>query len=536
MTGSRQKPVANMESLQRLFCLPEGQGSTLGKIDREISENLLGFLRENIVALEKPANELEKSFLDTKIPSDPIYVSDQARFLMDEVVSQSVHTAAPTFIGHMTSALPYFMLPLAKIMIALNQNLVKIETAKAFTPLERQVLGMLHRLIYGRSDRFYNAKTQNPQASLGSLCSDGTVANITALWVALNRLLPANESFHGLNNEGLYRAMNEYPYEDLKILVSQRGHYSLHKAAALLGIGKQNLVSIETDHHQKIRMDLLEAKVQELKKKRVGIVAIVGIAGTTETGNVDPLDKMADLCQREGIYFHVDAAWGGPTLFSRRYGKLLCGIERADSVTIDAHKQLYVPVGAGMVLFQDETSLDLIEHSAQYIIRSGSRDLGRKSLEGSRPGMAMLVHSGLRVIGQKGYELLIDTGIEKALLFGKMIDEHPDFELITEPELNILTYRFVPESLSDDKRRASGLLNKLTIKIQKKQRELGRSFVSRTSLELHHYGKEAVCVFRVVLANPLTQKEHLKDILDEQRVLGYEIFGMMTIPGKSLPL
>jgi glutamate decarboxylase len=172
-------------------------------------------------------------------------------------------------------------------------------------------------------------------------------------------------------------------------------------------------------------------------------LCLVGIAGTTETGNIDPLDELADLAQELGCHYHVDAAWGGATLALRHLQGLLKGIERADSVTIDAHKQLYVPMGAGMVLFKDPTALAAIEHHAAYILREGSRDLGSHTLEGSRPGMAMLVHAGLSIIGRKGYEILIDQGIERACRFAQ-IDAHPDFELITEPELNILTYRYNP--------------------------------------------------------------------------------------------
>lgn len=153
---------------------------------------------------------------------------------------------------------------------------------------------------------------------------------------------------------------------------------------------------------------------------------------------------MADLAIELGCHYHVDAAWGGATLFSDTYRGLLKGIERADSVTIDAHKQLYVPMGAGMVLFKDPATLSSIEHHAAYIIRRGSRDLGSHTLEGSRPGMAILVHAGLSIIGRYGYELLIDQGIERARGFAQRIDEHPDFELVSEPELNILSYRYNP--------------------------------------------------------------------------------------------
>jgi glutamate decarboxylase len=518
-------PEANYESLLRIFTVPESENSTLGKIEKQISENLVDFFKEHIVSRVIAPNELERNFLDSQIPEEPTFVSEQADFLLKNVVAESVHVASPKFIGHMTSALPYFMLPLSKMMIALNQNLVKIETSKAFTPLERQVLGMLHRLIYNRHQSFYEEHIQYSGSALGAFCSDGTIANLTALWVAINRLFQPQQDFAGIGEEGLFAAMQHYDYQGVAILVSRRGHYSLKKAANLLGIGRRNLISIPTDTNNKIIVSELLETIQRCKKQRIAIVAVVGIAGTTETGSVDPLDELADICEAHDIHFHVDAAWGGPTLFSKKYKHLLKGIERADSVTFDAHKQLYVPMGAGMALFKDHKSLTLVAHYAEYIIRKGSRDLGRMTIEGSRPGMAMLVHSGLRIMGRKGYELLIDGGIEKARTFAEMIKATEDFELISEPELNLLTYRFVPADVrrfmatcsKEELFNINAHLNRLTITIQKEQRDRGASFVSRTALEPSHYHGQLINVFRVVLANPLTQVQHLEEILVEQR-------------------
>jgi glutamate decarboxylase len=250
----------------------------------------------------------------------------------------------------------------------------------------------------------------------------------------------------------------------------------------------------------------------------------VGVAGTTETGNIDPLDALADLAQELGCHYHVDAAWGGATLLSGTHRGLLKGIERADSVTIDAHKQIYVPMGAGMVLFKDPTALAAIEHHAAYILREGSKDLGSHTLEGSRSGMAMLVHAGLSIIGRKGYELLIDQGIERARRFAGYIDAHANFELVTEPELNILTYRYNPAwiqtelaaAAAEKAARINEVLDKITETMQKRQRENGRTFVSRTRLAPGRYRGDRITVFRVVLANPLTTDAILSSVLEEQ--------------------
>ncbi|MDO8910149.1 MAG: putative pyridoxal-dependent aspartate 1-decarboxylase [Pseudohongiella sp.] len=525
MSENKKLAKASLESLYRIFTVPEAPESTLGRIDQSISQNLTGFLQEHIVAAERSLADIERDFADPHIPEHPTFVSDQIQFVLDKLVAQSVHISAPSFVGHMASALPYFMLPLSRIMMALNQNLVKVETSKAFTPMERQVIGMIHHLIYQQDDEFYGKWMHDRAHALGSFCSGGTIANLTALWAARNNVLAPREGFAGIGQEGLMAGMQHYGYNGLAVLVSERGHYSLGKAADILGIGRRSLIPVETDASNRIRTDLLAQKCDELAARNIKVMAIIGIVGTSETGNVDPLDAIADIAEKRGIHFHVDSAWGGPTLFSSTYRSLLKGIERADSVTFDAHKQLYVPMGAGICVFKRPETLSSVEHHAEYIIRKGSKDLGSHTVEGSRPGMAILVHSGLHIIGRQGYELLIDQGIQKARAFADMIKANPDFELISEPELNILTYRYVPEEIQRAlleappslRSEVNDQLNVLTKRIQKTQRGHGRSFVSRTRLNPVKHGRDPVIVFRAVLANPLTTLEILKDMLAEQQ-------------------
>ena len=525
--GPKRCAVASEESLMRIFTVPEAPDSTLSKIELEISSNLAGFLNENIAAIEKPLHEIEKDFQDAVLPEEPMFVSDYAQDIMEQLVAHSVHTAAPSFIGHMTSALPHFVLPLSKLMVGLNQNLVKIETSKAFTPLERQVLGMMHHLAYGNDEHFYDKWMHSAKTSLGAFCSGGTIANITALWIARNRLLKADGEFKGIAAQGMLAGMLHYGYKGLAVLVSDRGHYSLGKAADILGLGRENFIGIATDENNKVDVEKMRETAHQLQAKGIKVLALVGVAGTTETGNIDPLNDMADLSAELGCYFHVDAAWGGATLLSDNNRHLLAGIERADSITIDAHKQMYVPMGAGLVLFKDPAAADAIEHHAEYILRKGSKDLGSHTLEGSRPGMAMLVHACMRVIGRKGYEMLIDKGIDKARYFAELIKNDPDFELISEPELCLLTYRYVPKQIqraiaqADEAERIEiyAALNRFTASMQKRQRETGRSFVSRTRLTPAQYDHQPTVVFRVVLANPLTSNSILKEILAEQKAL-----------------
>lgn len=528
-----RRATASEEALLRIFTVPEAPDSTLSVIEQNISQNLMGFLQESVVAVEKPLTEIELDFQQHQIPAAPQFVSDYADDMMQTLVAHSVHTSAPSFIGHMTSALPYFVLPLSKMMVGLNQNLVKIETSKAFTPLERQVLGMMHHLIYAENDGFYKSWMHSANVSLGAFCSGGTVANITALWTARNQLLKADGSYRGVAAQGVMKGLRHYGYDDLAILVSERGHYSLGKTADLLGIGRENIIQVPTSNDNKVDVIKMRKIASKLAADNIKVMAIVGVAGTTETGNIDPLNELADLASELDCHFHVDAAWGGASLLSEKYRHLLAGIERADSVTIDAHKQMYVPMGAGMVIFKDPTFANAIKHHAEYILRKGSKDLGSQTLEGSRPGMAMLVHACLKVIGRDGYEILINNSLEKARYFANLINQQQDFELVSKPELCLLTYRYVPQIVQvamataranndiDRLTEFNALLDGLTKFVQKRQREQGTSFVSRTRInpENQQLMDIKAVVFRVVLANPLTSHEILQQVLAEQTVI-----------------
>ena len=523
-----KQATASLERLRQIFSMPLDGNAALLKIEDEMSANLLEFLRHKIVAERIEPRQLENFFRDFCIPDAPLFVSEQAEFLLQTAVRHAVNTAAPKFIGHMTAPLPSFMLPLSKIMTALNQNMVKTETSKSFTPLERQVIAMLHHLVYRRSAQFYSQWMHDSAAALGVLCSGGTLANITALWAARNSLL-ADKDGTSVRELGVSAALQQRGLRGLVVLVSRLGHYSLAKAVDLLGIGRAALIAVATDSSGRISSKALLTHIRQLRARKLGIVAIVGIAGSTETGSVDPLAELADIAAGEGCHLHVDAAWGGPTLFSKRHRHLLRGIERADTVVLDAHKQLYVPMGAGLLLCRTATMLQDIEQQADYIVRAGSRDQGKFTLDGSRPAMALLVHSSLRIFGRQGLELLINYGIEQAQNLARLIDTAEDFELITPPQLNVLTYRFHPQHRNEASKRQKAWhthdiiaynkrLNRLNVSLQRKQRRRGKSFVSRTTLHVHAYPLPIV-VLRVVLANPLTTTAHLQEILAEQAAL-----------------
>ena len=444
--------VANWQSLIRTFVKPEN-GSAKAALLKYMEQILFGlqdFLQQHVgITEEIRLWELVEHYKDTRIGDVPEKkLTDVITDLIQDIAPHAVNVASPYFVGHMTSAIPFFMIHLKTIVAALNQNVVKLETSKVASVIERQVIAKIHRLIYGMDEDFYQEHVQNTHTTLGAFTEGGTTANLTALWVARNAALAPVGNFRGVETDGLFAAYQAYSIDRSVVLISRRRHYSFRKAGGVLGIGNQNVIAVDVDANNRIDIDCLYKTIRRIHREgRARILAIVGVAGATETGTVDPLRKLAEISAENGVHFHVDAAWGGPTLTSEKYRYLLDGIDLA---------------------------------------RAFAREIGARS----------------------------------------------DFELITPPELNILTYRFCPAALRrvlsegdvEQKRRINRELNEINIVVQRTQREAGNSFVSRTVLNMRNMPEYAagyqpgdnMVVLRCVLMNPLTTLEILKDILDEQ--------------------
>lgn len=538
-TPTKKKLIADWKTLNRIFIRPEDDEArrSLVKHMEQILFGLHDFLQKHVgITEEASLKELADRFTDTVIQAHPEKrLSEVISDLVHEIAPHAVNVASPYFVGHMTSAIPYFMVHLKTITAALNQNVVKAETSKVLSIIEKQVLAKIHRLLYQLDDAFYKEHVQNPNTALGCFTEGGTLANITALWVARNSLLAPTQNFKGCEIDGVAAGFQAHGIERCVLLVSRLGHYSLRKTAGLLGIGNSNVIGIDVDARNRIKLSALKRCIRDIEATggRTRIIALVGIAGATETGSIDPLVDLAEICTRHNIFYHVDAAWGGPTLMSEKYRHLVEGVQLADSVTIDGHKQFYMPMGCGMVYFKDPHILERIAYHARYIVRPGSVDLGIKTLSGGREANSLVLASALQIMGTRGYSLLLEHGIETAKAFAKMIKKRDLFQLVTPPTLNILTYRICPPEIKAQlqtaetikKRRLNAYLNDMNRGIQVLQREGGISFVSRTTQFENNSPDDPIVVLRVVIMNPMTTTKILDEILNEQEAIYYKHFG-----------
>lgn len=547
-----KKVESSLEYLRKLFIMPDSPDKFM-EFGHAVLEMIHEFFQEK-KGLHKKITlpELAQIFDQTSTPEDPHLIRDVLQEIKDKVTVHSVKVGSPHYIGHMTSAIPYFMIFLEIIIAALNQNQVKIETAKASSFVERELIAWMHRIIFNRDEKFYRKNIQNPRIALGNVTSGGTMSNLTALMVARERAFPADRNFPGIRKAGVEGALNYYGYSRMVILVSRRGHYSIRKSANLLGLGEKNVINIPADIYNRINIKALRRNIHSIKRsdlergKKTKIMSIIGVAGTTETGNIDNLMELGDIAREEGAYFHVDAAWGGSALIVNEYRSLFRGIEKADSVSVDAHKLLYCPMAMGIIIFRNEKDLDHLKTISQYVNRPDSVDTGRFTIEGSRPFACLKPWASLKIIGRDGYRLLFGQAREATFTFKRILEESGNFEILNYPELFILNYRLVPQhimeklnewverkktlsnrddikNLTKKIRKINSVLNNLNVLLQKSIRQDDTTFVSRTTLESTKYRPQRIVVLRAVLINPLINKDILKKIVSTQNNIALKL-------------
>ena len=537
------------EYMRKLFIMPDSSDRFM-EFGAHLLDLIHDFFKErggihSSISLEK----LSEIFSTTEMPTEPHLIKDVLDEIKHNIIKHSVKVANPYYIGHMTSAVPYFMILLEMIAVSLNQNQVKIESAKASSFVEREFLCWVHQLIFRGEESFYKKQIQNPKVAMGNITSDGTIANMTALTMAIAKAFPPdNRGFKGIHAEGLVRALDHYGYRQALIFVSRRGHYSICKAGSLLGIGDQAVIRVPVQPCiNKIDVARLRSLIDGIRKedRAVGkpskFIALVGIAGTTETGNIDDLDALAEVAEEIGAHFHVDAAWGGGALLMEGARDMMRGIEKADSVTIDGHKLLYAPNSMGICVFKNVYDSRYLYHTSDYIIRKGSVDQGRFTIEGSRPFSCLKPWASIKIFGKTGYKLLFDHARNLQNTFVKLIEQDPLFELMNHPELFIIIYRFVPEELKSALDRLAEnprknaeritainkIINDLNTELHKTIRDHDMSFVSRTRIESTRYSPRRVVVLRAITINPNTEPSMLRQILKEHRRMGIKLWRKM---------
>jgi aromatic-L-amino-acid/L-tryptophan decarboxylase len=333
----------------------------------------------------------------------------------------------------------------------------------------------------------------------GAFTSGGMTSNLTALLAARERALP------GCRVEGLGARR-------AAVYCSEEAHHSVVRAVEVCGLGSNAVRSIPIDGRRRMRPDALEEALARDTAAGIAPVAVVATAGTTLTGAVDPLDEIADICERHDVWLHVDGAYGLPGAAAPSTAPLFAGLERADSATIDAHKWLGVQKSCSAVLLRETGRLQAaFGHEERYMPHEG--DIANpvdRTLEYSRPFRSLRLWMAFRVYGARQYRTWIEATLANARLFTEALLNNPEFELLHNPMLSTVCFRHTPPEADD--------LDEHNVKLAREMQRDGRVFLAPASVD----GRACL---RVCFVNFRTTPEEVSYALDVTEEIGKSLAG-----------
>jgi aromatic-L-amino-acid/L-tryptophan decarboxylase len=441
------------------------------------------------------------TLIEAELPVD----GEPLEKLLDEcrsVIEQSRHNGHPRFFGYVASPSTPIGAYADLIGSAFNSNITCWRSAPGGTEIEKLVVRWLGSLIGYDSD------------ARGLLTSGGSMANMIALLTASRR-----KAGYGISTSGLWNSGAA-----LTLYASEEVHMSVPKAYDILGLGRDNLRIIPCDANLRMNVAALRDAIVADLSKGLRPCCVVASAGTVGTGVVDPLNDVADVAREFDLWFHVDGAYGGPAVLDPIKKNLFLGMERADSLSLDPHKWLYVPVDAGCLLFRDDEvfTRTFSSQDAEYIKRHGYIDdeafaFWDYGVELSRRFRALKVWLTLRYYGTRKIAAAISDDMKLAAYLGHLVNAAEDFELLAPVELSICCFRYVPPDLTHatDAVSTTEHLNQLNARIMNMVQTGGRAYLSNASI----HGRFAL---RACITNFRTTRADIEETLEIVREAGRE--------------
>jgi L-2,4-diaminobutyrate decarboxylase len=323
----------------------------------------------------------------------------------------------------------------------------------------------------------------------GILVNGGSIANLTVLIAARTQIAP--EAWHK-GNPG-----------NLVVLAPTGAHYSVARAAGIMGMGHQALYPLDVDHRGLIRPDRLPAAYERVRSEGKRVVALVATSGTTTVGLYDPLHEIGAFCQEQGLWLHVDGAHGAPVLLTDKYRSLMRGVELANSLTMNMHKLMRVPAFCTALLARDAGTLDeAFTQDASYLFFDKEQpgyDFHHRTIECTKPVLGLKFFMTLAALGETGMAKYIERQVDLAVEAYDYLQSQPDFSCPVEPQSNILCFRVV--GVGDGH---LALRDRLLAR--------GNTFVSTTMFNGLRY-------LRLTLNNPATGMAEIKALVQEIREL-----------------
>lgn len=340
-------------------------------------------------------------------------------------------------------------------------------------------------------------------AADGIFTTGGTQSNLQALLLARDQRVSRQAA----------------PSDRLRIFASTDGHFSVQKAARMLGLGDAAVVPVPVDVSRRMDPAALSAALADTVERGDVPMAVVATAGTTDFGAIDPLPEVAALARAHGAWFHVDAAYGGGLLVSPRRRDWLAGIELADSVAVDYHKTWFQPVSCSALLVRDGATLGHVTWHADYLNPKDSAHPNQvdKSLQTTRRFEALKLWMTLRTMGADAIGDHLDTVIDLADAVAAELTAMPDIDVAAAPQLSTIVFRHCPPGLEEAE------LASLNASIRAELFDEGLALVAATKVDGRSY-------LKLTLLNPIATVDDVLGIVDLVREAGWRIAGGSAVP------
>lgn len=454
----------------------------VGAVDRPRSDASLEELRAEVHAVD----------LDSPASGDVL--DEVSRLYLDH----AVWFHEPRYMAHLNCPVVLPALAAEVLVAAVNSSVDTYDQSTAGTLIERRLVAWTAGRI-GFDDR-----------ADGVFTSGGTQSNLQALLLARDETLARCRA-----DDTVQQHDRAHDQARLRVLATDQSHFSVQKAARLLGLADDAVVVVPTDADRRMDPVALVRTLCALERDGLLPMAVVATAGTTDLGRIDPVAALADVCAPRGVWLHVDAAYGCGLLVSRRRRHLLDGVERADSVTVDFHKSFFQPVSSSALVVRRGTTLRHVTHHADYLNPRGEvlPNQVDKSLQTTRRLDALKLWMTLRSMGPDAIGDLFDAVVDLAADAHDQVVAHPDLEVAARPSLSTVVFAFRPEGVDE------ATSSRLTAAVRARLFDEGRALVAKTVL-----GRRAW--LKLTLLNPTATPDDVRAVLDAVAAAGRELLAV----------
>lgn len=459
--------------------------------DAKIVIKALDDYRRESIAAEKPVIDqppLAKLIADLDLKAhvaEGDLTGDRLSVFVKKYLAATTRLHHPAYLAHQV-AVPHSAGALAALIDGFTNNPMAIyEMGPGAAAIEYFVINRLLEKVGWQPAPLNMQGSDEHIGGGGVLTHGGSLANLTAMLAARSHIAPEVWDQGHLN--------------DLALLVPAESHYSIARAAGIMGIGQHAVYPLKVDDTGIVIPDRLPAVYRRLQNDGKRAVALVANAGSTAVGLYDPLREISEFCRENRLWLHVDGAHGASALFSARHKKLLDGVEMADSLVWDAHKLMRTPILCAAVLVRDHRTLDnAFQQEASYLFHDKERpgfDFIHRTVECTKAGLGLKFFAVLAALGEQGLADYIDGRFQLALEAYEYIQSHAEFECPAVPQCNIVCFRI----------RGS---DQLQLSIRDKLISQGDFYLSTTELG----GKRFL---RLVFMNPETGMNHIKALIKQ---------------------